>query len=112
MRYRNLRKVDTGQWIDVLFTSDGPGFAVKPESHQADIATALGLLVTSLEVVDDDVDRRVAPLLSLPPPPEPQPDASSIRRSRIADLLAIARSDWTTAQLREIAELTSQELIN
>ena len=31
------------------------------------------------------------------------------RRARIAELLAIPRSDWTTAQFRELLQFTAQE---
>jgi len=111
MKFRQLKVIATGQWVDVLFTVQADAFSVPPESHQADIARALAIVPAELEVVEGDADVRIGPLLSLPPPPGPQPDASSRRRSRIAELLAIARSDWTTAQLREIAELTAQEFI-
>lgn len=109
MKHRQLRRIDTGQWLDVLFTVDGDAFTVKVESHQADVAKALGLLPAGLEVVDADADVRVGPLLSIPPPPL-APDATAIRRSRIAELLTIPRSDWTVAQYRELLQLVAQEL--
>jgi len=79
MKYRQLRKRDTGQWLNVLFTVDGPEFSVKPESHEADIARAMSLLPAELRVVDSDTDLRTGPLLSLPvvapPPPTPEQQA-------------------------------------
>lgn len=109
MKHRQLRKIDTGQWLDVLFTVDGPAFSIPPESHQADVAAALGVTLGSLETVDADSDVRLGPLLAIPPPPPPI--ASSMRRVRIDELLAIPRSDWTVAQYRELLQLVAQELI-
>ena len=66
MKYRQLRKADTGQWLNVLFTVNGDQFAVAAETHQVAIAAALGLAPTELEVVDSDMDIRVGPLFNLP----------------------------------------------
>ena len=74
MRYRQIRRIDTGQWLNVLFTVDGPTFSVQPESHLASIAAALGVPPSALAVVDSDVDLRTGTLLSLPPPPAPPPN--------------------------------------
>jgi len=38
-----------------------------------------------------------------------QPDRSADRKAQIANLLAVPRSNWTTAQLREIVELSAKE---
>ena len=38
------------------------------------------------------------------------PTASEQRRSRIGEIIAIPRSDWTSAQWRELLQLTAQEL--
>ena len=40
-----------------------------------------------------------------PEPPEPVLTEGQIRRMRIAELLEIARSDWTTAQFRELLRI-------
>ena len=68
MKYRQIRKVDTGQWLNVLFTVDGPEFSVKPESHQAAIAGALGVSLAMLEVMDANMDLRTGVLLNIPLP--------------------------------------------
>ena len=39
------------------------------------------------------------------------PDPSTQHRARIKELLAVPRSNCTTAQLREIAELSALELV-
>ena len=39
-----------------------------------------------------------------------QPDPRKDRRARIAELKAIPRSTWTTAQIRELIDLMAQEL--
>ena len=44
MRVRCFRKIDTGQWVDVLFTVDGDEFSVPEQSHRTDIANAVGVL--------------------------------------------------------------------
>jgi len=102
MRFRSFRKIDTGQWVDVLFTVDGPTFEVPEQSHRADIASAIGILPDELETVDTDSDPRTGTLLELLAPPAPP-------LSRVQELLTIPRSDWTTAQLRELLQLTAQK---
>ena len=102
--YRSLRRIDTGQWVNVLFTVDGDEFSVKATAHRASIAKALGVPRTSLEVVDSATDPRTGALLEMPLPPKPAP-------TRTEDLLAIPRSDWTTAQMRELIELTARETV-
>jgi len=103
--YRCIRKRDTGQWIDVLFTVAGGEFSVPEVSHRTDIAQALGSLPGDLETVDADTDQRAGTLLALPSPSTPPP-------SRIQELLAIARSNWTTAQRTELIELLALEITN
>ena len=103
MRFRCFRMIDTGQWIDVLLTVDGDEFAIPERSHRTDIATAIGVLPGELETVEAGSDLRTGTLLALPSPPPPL-------LSRAQQLLQINRSDWTTAQLRELLQLTAQEL--
>lgn len=40
------------------------------------------------------------------------PSHSEQRRSRIGDIIAIPRSDWTSAQSRELPQLRAQESIS
>ena len=70
MLYRSVRRTGTGQWVNVLFTVDGNAFSVKATDHRADIAEALGVPRTLLEVVDGDSDPRTGVLLEMPLPPE------------------------------------------
>ena len=42
--------------------------------------------------------------------PAIRPVVSEADKARIAELLAIPRSSWTTAQLRELLELIAREL--
>ena len=79
MKYRQLRVIATGQWLNVLFTVQAkngePDIFSTPEvSHRTDIARALGMPPTVLEVVDTDTDIRVGVLLPLPVPPPSAPD--------------------------------------
>ena len=101
MLYRCLRKIDTGQWVNVLFTVDGENFSVPEESHRTGVAAALGLLPEALETVDGGLDQRTGVLLEMPLSPKPE-------RTRIEELLDIPRSNWTTAQLRELIELAAR----
>ena len=108
MKYRQFRKMATGEWLDVLFTVDGDTFSVPEESHRTAIAEALGLPPEALETVEANSDLREGILLELPPPPQ-IPLAPS--QARIQELLAIPRSSWTTAQMRELVELAAQEVL-
>ena len=79
MKYRQMRVIATGQWVDVLFTVQAkngqPDVFSTPEiSHRTDIARALGVPPAALEVVDADTDIRVGVRLVLPVPPPPAPD--------------------------------------
>ena len=105
--YRNLRKRDTGQWVDVLLTVDGAAFSVPEASHRIDVAAALGLTPDELEAVDTNSDQRSGTLLAVPTPPEVPPDPDQVR---IQELLAIPRSNWTAAQRAELLELLSREI--
>ena len=75
MRYRAFRY--NGQFTNALMTVAGDEFSVAPESHQADISSALGIPFVDLEVVEGDTDPRDAgPFLELPvSPPSPQDEA-------------------------------------
>ena len=58
--------------------------------------------------MDGVADPRTGALLELPAPAlSPQ----SISRARIAEINAIPRSTWTTAQLRELLQFTAQEVL-
>lgn len=66
MLFRGFRVIDTGQWINALFSVDGDEFSVQATSHRDDIAGALGVTPTSLEVVDSAADPRTGTLLEVP----------------------------------------------
>ena len=104
MLYRCLRVKETGQWVNVLFTVDREAFGVPEVSHRTAIAAALGLPSGTLESVDSNSDPRTGVLLEMPLPPMPE-------STRIEELLAITRSNWTTAQMRELIELIAQESV-
>ena len=101
MLYRNIRKIATGEWIDVLFTTEGASFSVSTGSHIAGIATALSLNVDELEAVDSNADARTGTLID-------QPEAS-ITLTRQEELLAIGKDNWTEAQQKESIELLANE---
>lgn len=88
MKFRQLRVMPANQWVDVLFTVQAKNgapdvFSVPPESHQRDIAAALGLPVTALEVVDADSDVRVAPLLPIPKPAATPPTERQLLQAQV-----------------------------
>lgn len=101
MLHRCIRRKDTGQWIDVLFTVDGDEFSVPELPHRTDIAAALGLLPTELEAVDSTQDRRIPPLLALP---VAAPSPAEATEARVRELLATPFAALTP---REVAELGS-----
>ena len=95
MLYRNIRKIATGEWVNVLFTTDGAGFSVLAASHVADMAVALSLNANELEVVDAGSDARTGTLID-------QPTVSPTRKE---ELVAIGKDAWTDAQQKELIEL-------
>ena len=72
-------------------------------------AQAMGMVMRHDEIRDG------APTLifEVPAPNQPSPAfvAHKQRRTRIAEINTIPRSNWTTAQLRELIDLLAQELI-
>jgi hypothetical protein len=106
--YRCLKVVDTGQWLDVLFTVANGPFNVPEISHRTDVADALGLTPDELAVVETDTDPRSGSLLAVPSPPEAPPDPALVR---MQELLAIPRSNWTVAQRAELLELVAREIM-
>jgi hypothetical protein len=109
MVYRCFRKIDTGQWLNVLFTVDEDQFSLPEASHRGNIATALGLRSEDLESVDGVADPRIGALMELS---ATAPSPQSISRARIAEINAIPRSTWTTAQLCELLQVTDQEVLD
>jgi len=101
MLYRNIRKIATGEWIDVLFTTEGASFTVPAASHVADIAAGLSLNPNELEAVDGASDARTGTLLK---PPIVTPTVT-----RKEELVAIGKDNWTAAQQKELIELLASE---
>ena len=101
MLYRNIRKIATGEWVDVLFTTEGASFSVPAASQVASVAAALSLNVNELEAVDGASDARTGTLLK-PPIVTPTP-------TRKEELVAIGKDAWTDAQQKELIELLASE---
>ena len=102
MLYRNIRKIATGEWVDVLFTSKyvskaGASFTVPAASHVASMAAALSLNANELEAVDAEADARPGTLIDQPTV-TPTP-------TRQEELLAIGKDAWTDAQQKELIEI-------
>ena len=75
MLYRNIKIKATGQWVNLLFSTEETTFTVKPSSHLKDIAKALGMTQASLEVIDSSGDQRTGTMLEIPiPNPPVDPD--------------------------------------
>jgi len=100
MLYRNIRKIATGEWIDVLHTTAGSSFSVPADSHVASIAAGLSLNANELEAVDGDSDARTGSLIAQP--------TASVTLTRQEELLAIGKDNWTDAQQKELIELLAQ----
>jgi len=101
MLYRNIRKIDTGAWVDVLFTVDGESFSVSAASHVASIAASLSLNANELEAVDGGSDARTGTLIEQP--------VVSVTSTRKEELITIGKDGWTDAQQKELIEILSQE---
>ncbi len=97
MLYRNIRKIATGEWVDVLYTTDGESFSVPAASHVANIAASLSLNANELEAVDADSDARTGTLIDQPTV-TPTP-------TRQEELVAIGKDNWTDAEQKELIEL-------
>ena len=97
MLYRNIRKIATGEWVDVVFTTEGDSFSVAADTHVADMAAALSLNANELEAVDAEADARTATLIDQPTV-TPTP-------TRKEELLAIGKDNWTDAQQKELIEI-------
>jgi hypothetical protein len=100
MIYRNIRKIATGEWVNVLFTTAGASFSVPAGSQVADMATALSLDASELEAVDGSSDARTGTLIAQP--------TVTVTPTRQEELLAIGRDNWTDAQQKELIELLAQ----
>ena len=66
MLYRNIRKIATGEWVDVLFTTEAASFSVSADSHVSDMATSLLLNANELEAIDSASDARTGTLINQP----------------------------------------------
>jgi len=99
--HRNIRKITTGEWVDVLFTTEAESFSVPAESHVATVAASLSLNANELEAVDSGADARTGTLIAQP----------TISRSltRQQELMAIGKDNWTDAQQKELIELLATE---
>jgi len=101
MLYRNIRKIATGEWVDVLFTTDGASFSAPADSHVASIAAGLSLNANELEAVDGGSDARTGTLIAQP--------VVSVALTRKEELITIGKDGWTDAQQKELIEILSQE---
>ena len=96
MLYRNIRKIATGEWVDVLFTTQGL-FSISAASHVADMAAILSLNANELEAVDGASDARTGTLIDQPTV-TPTP-------TRQEELVAIGKDNWTDAQQKELIDI-------
>ena len=101
MLYRNIRKIATGEWVNVLYTTTGDSFSVPASAHVANMATALSLAASELEAVDGASDARTGTLIAQPTV-TPTP-------TRKEELMAIGKDNWTDAQQKELIELLATE---
>jgi hypothetical protein len=97
MLYRNIRKIATGEWVDVLHTTEAASFSVPAASHVASMAAALSLNANELEAVDASSDARTGTLIDQP--------TFTYTPTRQEELVAIGKDNWTDAQQKELIEL-------
>ena len=97
MLYRNIRKIATGEWVDVLFTTEAASFNIPAASHVASIAASLSLNANELEAVEGASDARTGTLIDQPTV-TPTP-------TRKEELMAIGKDNWTDAQQKELIEI-------
>jgi len=97
MLFRNIRKIATGEWVDVLFTTEGDSFSVSADTHVAGIAAALSLNANELEAVDAGADARTGTLIDQP--------VVSATPTRKEELVAIGKDNWTDEQQKELIEI-------
>ena len=100
MLYRNIRKIATGEWVDVLFTTVDASFSIPAVSHVASIAESLSLNANELEAVDGASDARAGALIDQP--------TSSPKPTRQEELVAIGKDNWTDAQQKELIEILAE----
>jgi hypothetical protein len=76
-------------WLWALHVTDGPN-ATPPEAHVADLAAALGIDPSTIEVVEAETDPRTGTLIEPPPAPAapPEPHEALAERIRGASTLA------------------------
>jgi hypothetical protein len=101
MLIRNIRKIATGEWVDVLFTTSGESFSVPAANHVATMAVVLSVNANELEAVDSGADARTGTLIAQP--------AVSSSLTRQQELLAVGKDNWTDAQQKELIELLATE---
>ena len=77
--YRCLRVVNTGQWLDVLFTSSSEVFEIPELSHRTDLANALGLAPGALEALDTSADEGLGSVVAVPTSPDGSPISLATR---------------------------------
>ena len=97
MRYRNIRKIATGEWVNCLSTTTKASFSGPDDDHIARIAAALSLNANELEAVEGDSDARTGTLIN---PPTVTPTLT-----RQEELLAIGKVNWNDAQQKELIEI-------
>jgi hypothetical protein len=95
MLYRNIRKIATGEWVNVLWTTEGDSFDVAASVHVATMATVLSLDASELEAVDGSSDAKTGTLIEQPTPP----------LTRQEELMAIGKDNWTDEQQKELIEI-------
>mgnify|MGYP004446758775 CR=1 FL=1 len=87
-QFRNIKQISSGQWLDVLFTSDSLASA---DDHKADISKGWGIAEGDLEVVDGTADARSGTLISSPTPPKGSKQQYSEATSDSARISLIAK---------------------
>lgn len=105
MIYRAFRRTDTGQWLDVLFTSTEDQYPADAAAQAKDLAAALGVAASKLEAVDGSSDPRTGTLAAIPVPAASEDDKvdGDLRQLRAKALDVFnGNSTFTAAQVQKI----------
>lgn len=94
MIFRAFRRTDTGEWVDVMFTSTGDEYPADPEAQADDLAAALNIDPALLEAVDGDTDPRTGVLLALPVDDTPSPASLEEQVAALTDAVATLTADF------------------
>ncbi|MDA1128318.1 MAG: hypothetical protein O2913_06440 [Chloroflexi bacterium] len=113
MKILHFKKTSDLSLLHDQLTSSIPGLrpVADAKGGQTPVMRAQGTETELWLEVPDTVDETaIAEIVNTHDPASKPVDQRKADQSRIAELLAVARSDWTSAQLRELLQLTARDV--